>query len=131
MKRDFKSYFFENIGYKIISLLISLMLWLTILGRRDYVVNKTMEIDFVTSTGQSIQSQSIDRVRVKVSGSRTALRKFLSNSFSESIAVDIASLGVGRFDVEIPFNRVDVPMGVKVLEIKPKTVKIEIVKGAK
>ena len=40
---------FENGSYKLVALFISLILWLTILGRREFVVNKEIEVEFTVA----------------------------------------------------------------------------------
>ena len=74
MKRKMTHLFTENFSYKVVALFISLILWLTILGRRDFVMSKNIEIDLITSPGQAVVAQTTDQIKVKVSGPRTALK---------------------------------------------------------
>ncbi|MBK7892579.1 MAG: hypothetical protein IPJ84_17540 [Bdellovibrionales bacterium] len=48
MKRttSWKDSLFENGIYKIVSLVVTLILWVTILGRRDFVLTKDMDVEF-------------------------------------------------------------------------------------
>lgn len=116
----------ENLSYKIVALFISLILWLTILGRRDFVYSKNIELDLITAPGASVVAQTADKIRVKVSGPRTALKKFMDSGFSQSIAVDISDRGEGVLDIEIPLQKIEVPMGVKILSVRPNIVRAEV-----
>jgi YbbR domain-containing protein len=129
MKRDWTAKMTHHFSYKLVSLFIALILWLTILGRRDFILNKNVDVDFVTAPGYSLMTQGSDHVRVKVSGPRTALRKFMGSGMSSSVTIDISERKEGVYEVEIPANKVDAPLGVKVLEVKPRTVRVEIVKS--
>ena len=67
---------FENGSYKLVALFISLILWLTILGRREFVVNKEIDVDFTVAENLLIAGQSSDKVRVKISGPQPLLKKY-------------------------------------------------------
>lgn len=128
MKRDWSHYVTENFSYKIVALFISLILWLTILGRRDFVMTKNIDIDLITGTDQSVAAQTTDQIKVKVSGSRTALKKFMDSGSSQTISIDISKRGEGVLEVEIPLGKIEIPMGVKVLSVRPSLIRAEVVK---
>lgn len=121
--------FTENVSYKLVSLFIALILWLTILGRRDFVLSKNIEVEILAGPGQTVISQSVDKVNVKVSGPRMALRKFLDSSLSQQVTIDASARADGEYDMEIPLNRIDVPFGVKVLQLRPSSVHIVMKKS--
>ncbi len=127
MKRDWSSYVTENFSYKVVALFISLILWLTILGRRDFVLNKKIDVELQTGPNQVVVAQTADSIRVKVSGPRAALKKFMDNPQSGSILVDISGRGEGVLDVDVPLNKIEVPVGVRVLGIRPNVIRAEVV----
>lgn len=133
MKRRWSNMFTENLSYKVVALFISLILWLTILGRRDFILSKEVDVDFITAAGNQIVAQSTDHVKVKVSGPRSALKKFLDSSASQSITLDISKKGEGALYVDIPLNKIETPMGVRILGIRPSQIQVEVVnvKGQK
>ena len=122
----FGDFFRENLSYKLVSLFIAIILWLTILGRRDFVLNRVMDVEVLAGAGQVITAQSVDKVRVKVVGPRTALRKFADSSLSQQITLDSTQLSEGEHEIEIPYNKIDVPFGVKVLQVRPTSVRVLI-----
>jgi hypothetical protein len=121
--------FSENLSYKFVALFISLILWFTILGRRDFVVFKNIELEVMVGQGMVLETQAVDRVRVKVSGPRTALKRFVDNGFSQQVALDASIFPEGEYQLDIPAKKIDVPFGVKVLEVKPASVKVVIKKS--
>lgn len=124
--QSFRSFFSDNLSYKIVSLFVALILWISILGRRDFVTTKEMDVTFVLAPGYMVAAQSHDRLRVKISGSQPVLKKY-KDSFKK-VAFDLSDSGEGLVEIDVPNNRVEVPDGVKVLNVKPNVIRVEIVK---
>ncbi|MNK98326.1 hypothetical protein D3C87_1186850 [compost metagenome] len=127
MKRRLSGVITENFSYKVVALFISLILWLTILGRRDFVLSKNIDIELVTAPSKQVVAQTSDHIKVKVSGPRSALKKFIDSSFSQSITIDISQRGEGVIYVDIPLNKIEVPLGVKILGVRPNQIQAEVV----
>lgn len=117
--------FTENLSYKIVSLFIALILWLTILGRRDFVLTKNLEVEIAARPDQIVLSQSADAVKVKVSGPRTALKKFVESGLSQLVSIDVGGRD-GTFEVDVPVQKIDVPFGVKVISVKPSKIQVQL-----
>lgn len=128
MRRRFSHIITENFSYKVVALFISLILWLTILGRRDFVLSKNIDIDLVTAPGTQIVAQTADHIKVKVSGPRASLKKFLESAVSQGITLDISQKGEGVVNVDIPLVKIDVPLGVRILGVRPNQIQAEVVK---
>lgn len=127
MKHRLRDVVTDNLSYKIVSLFIALILWLTILGRRDFSLTKTIDVELITGPNKVIVQQSVDIAKVKVSGPRTALKKFMDSGLSQLLVIDISDKGQGEFDVEIPLSQIDVPFGVKVVSVKPSVIHAKVV----
>ncbi len=126
MKKQWSSYITENFNYKMVALFISLILWLTILGRRDFVLSKKIDIELQVGPKQVVVAQTADNIRVKVSGPREALKKFMDNPQTQSILIDISGRGEGVLDVDVPLNKIEIPMGVRVLGVRPNVIRAEV-----
>lgn len=127
MKMTVKSALTENFSYKLVSLFIALILWLTILGRRDFSLTKNFEIELIPGANQVVTHQSTDSIKVKVSGPRTALKRFMESGLSQLVSIDVSKKGEGDIEVEVPLKLVDVPFGVKVISIKPSVVRAHVI----
>jgi YbbR domain-containing protein len=125
MKVRIKNIVFDNFSYKVVSLFIALILWLTILGRRDFVLTKVLDVEIMPRQDRIVLSQSADTVKVKVSGPRTALKKFIESGLSQLVSIDTAGRE-GSFDVDVPLQKIDVPFGVKVLSVKPSKIQVQV-----
>ncbi|PWU18151.1 MAG: hypothetical protein C5B49_07625 [Bdellovibrio sp.] len=126
--RTLRDAIFGNFSYKIISLLIALILWITILGRRDVVISRKVDIEFVTSPQYMVTRQSADQIKIKVSGPGTALRRFVENGISQVVTMDVTDRTEGDYTLAIPKAKVDLPFGVKLLSISPDKIGFKLEK---
>ncbi len=122
-----RDFFTQNLAYKGVSLVIALILWATILGRRDFVITKDVEVEVSVAAHMQVLKISSERVRLKVSGSRNNLRRFIENGASQVVVVDATGKDPGAYDLQIPTYRLDLPFGVKLLSVKPEKIQVEIV----
>ena len=115
---------FENGSYKLVALFIALILWLTILGRREFVVIKEVEVDFTVAKDLKLASQSSDKVKVKMTGPQSSLQKF--KEASQTLQINLAEKTVGEFDIEVTASYLNTPAGIKILSVKPSQIRVEI-----
>lgn len=126
MKTSFWRDWLDNWHFKLISLVIALVLWVTVLGRRDFVFTKVIDIELLTAQNQVVVAQTSDRVRIRVSGPRSSLKKFMDSRSSQSLQIDISQMGTGVLDIDVPVNKIEVPVGVRVLGIRPNVIQAEV-----
>lgn len=126
-KHTIFDYFFENGSYKIVALFISLILWLTVLGRRDFVYSKNIDLEIQTSPNLSVIEQSHSFVRVRVTGPRASLKKFMESNSNQAMLLDISSMGEGKIEMPISEKKMDLPLGVRVVSLRPKKVEATVV----
>ncbi len=119
-----KAGLFENGSYKLVALFISLILWLTILGRREFVVIKDIEVEFSVAQKMVIAGQSTDKVRVKISGAQPLLKRYKETA--QIIQINLSDRPVGQYEIEIPPSRIEAPNGIKILSVKPSQIRVEI-----
>lgn len=117
---------FDNLSYKLVSLFIAFVLWISILGRRDFVATQEVEINLVSAPGYSVLSQSADRVKIKISGQQPLMKKYKDKI--QMLNVDVTDKSPGIYDMDIVANRFDLPQGLKILNIRPNAIKYEIIK---
>lgn len=126
-KHTFIDALLENGSYKIVALFISLILWLTILGRRDFVFSKNIDLEIQTSSALSVIEQSHSFVRVRVTGPRASLKKFMESNSNQAMLLDISSMGEGKIEIPISEKKLDLPLGVRVVSLKPQKVEATVV----
>ena len=115
---------FENGSYKLVALFISLILWLTILGRREFVVGKEIEVDFSVAENLVVAGQSSDRIRLKISGPQPLLKNYKESS--QSLQLSLVDKPPGLHEIEMNAAKLDIPAGIRVLSVKPSQIRVEI-----
>lgn len=126
---NWKNIFYENGSYKLVALFVTLILWVTILGRRDFVQTKEVDLEFLLPRNMVIAGNVEKKVLVKVSGPRMALKKFAQNP--GTITIDLGKSSVGPNRAEITPKNVEVPFGVKVMSITPEQILVNLTSAEK
>ena len=114
----------ENQIYKLVSLLVALALWTTIIGRSDLVVSRDFTVQYLLKSNHFLVDDAIRRIRVKVSGPRDALKKF--SAMEESITLDLKGLSEGAQSIFITPDQLNLPFGVRVISLTPNMIRASI-----
>ena len=132
MRRRYSQLLSENASYKFVALVVALVLWLTMQGRRDTVLTRDMEMQVMLAPGLTISNPIPPTIKVEVAGPRVALRRLAERT--EPFTVDLAQARVGRQLVRLTKDSLNLPLGAKVLSIQPQEflaviVEVEVKKG--
>lgn len=126
IKEHFRHFMQDNWVAKIMALVIALFLWTTVMGRRDFVLTKVMNLEILTSENQAVLAQTADRIRVRVSGPRSALKQFIDDPKTQKLVLDLSGGRIGVTEVDIPTQQIQTPLGVKVLSVRPNMIRVEV-----
>jgi YbbR domain-containing protein len=118
MKTRARNWLLENASYKIVALVVALVLWMTMQGRRDSVLTREMEMQVLLSPHHAITNPIPQVVRVEVSGPRVALRRLAERR--DPFTVDLSHVPPGRQLVRLTKDSLNLPLGAKVLNISPE-----------
>jgi YbbR domain-containing protein len=116
----------EHLGYKIIALLITLILWVTVVSQREMVSTQKLTVQFVVPLDFQIEGSNQAEVTVQIEGPRPFMRKFIERSWPSAIVVPIRNPSVGPFPAEVPMAELQLPSEIKVLSINPREVVLQI-----
>jgi YbbR domain-containing protein len=125
-RRTLREILTENLSYKLVSLFIAMILWVTILGRRDFISTQNIDIEVRVAKNMVVAAQSPEQLRVRVSGPRSALKRFMDTAADRSLVVSLMGRGPGEYDIDVPVSQLDVPLGVKILSVRPGVVRVEL-----
>lgn len=114
----------NNFGYKVVALFVTLVLWVSILGRKDDILSKDLKLEFLLAAQQKVINVNVSTIQVKVSGPRMALKKF--SQHEDSITVNLKNKAQGFHEVVLTKEILNLPLGVKLISIDPKKVKATI-----
>jgi diadenylate cyclase len=117
---DPKNFFSENSSYKIVALLITLILWVIILGSKEATIVKMIPADYLLPRDMIIANNVPHEVAFRISGPRLTLKRF-SDSV-EPLAIDLTSAQEGLTTIRIHPDSIDVPPGLRVASVSPATI---------
>lgn len=120
-----KTNILDNFSYKVVALFISLILWVSILNKRDFILMKDVEVDFITSSEYVVAGHSTAQIKVKVSGPQPLLKQYRESS--QVLALDLSDKIAGFYDIDLNSSKIDVPKGLKILSLRPQTIRLEII----
>lgn len=120
------SFFQENLGYKLLSFVIALLLWFVVFNRKEFIVSWDLQVQIVLAPEQELVSQTAERIRVRLSGPRSIVKNYRENSTSRILKVDLSKKGEGVFEIDVGGNMIDVPRGVKILSVRPNLLRVEV-----
>lgn len=112
----------NNIGFKLLALLVAFMLWYYVAGQRDPIVKREFNLP-VTARGLSSERllvSPLPEVRVTVRGMRSIVQGLKGDDFL--VYVEIPDQEVSEKVLPI---QVEVPFGVQVVSISPERIKVD------
>jgi YbbR domain-containing protein len=115
----------DNFSYKLVALIISLILWLSLLNKREFITTKEFDVDIMTSESLVVLGQTSDKLKVKVSGPQPLLKKFIDSP--QIVAFDLSDKPTGFYDLDVSTSKIDVPKGLKVVSVRPNTIRVELI----
>lgn len=112
-----KSRVTDNLSYKFVALGVAIILWMSMLGRKDSTLTKDFELQVIMSPSLELESPLPQIVRVEIAGPRVALKKV--NQMSPVFTVDLANAHAGRQLVQLNREGLNLPIGARVLSLEP------------
>ncbi len=116
---------FDNLSYKLVALFVTLILWVTMLGRKEIVTEFDLPIQFLTSSTQVLFGEPSNQWgRVKLIGVRSSVRQF--HRRDEALIVDLSRLGYGDHRVRLTKEALDLPLGLRLISIDPEEIDVRL-----
>ena len=123
-RKKLKNLFFENGSYKLVALIITLILWITVLGQKGSVTTKLIDVEFILGDKLILVNDPVRSVECRLTGSKMSLKKISNENLS--VTLDLSKLQPGRKVIPIPQNSLQLPLGVKVLSMNPSSITVHL-----
>ncbi len=107
----------ENTSYKIVALLITLILWIIILGSKEALTVKMVPVEFILPHGMVIVNNVPNEVAFKIAGPRLILKKF--TEAREPMIIDLSAAAEGVTKVRLHADSINSPPGIRILSMSP------------
>ncbi len=117
--------FLSNLGTKLVSIAIAIVLWLVVLESRNFEVSKDIPLEIVTPADIVPANDIPDHISFRLSGPKAFLRAVLDRP-EEPIRVNLAGAKPALVTYRFFSDNIRVPIGVKVLSINPTAILIKL-----
>lgn len=114
----------DNLSFKVMALLVALILWAIMLGRKDITLSKEIETQVLVPPNMQVVNELPGKVQVEVSGPRIALKKFTNTKIYYTL--DLEGLTQGTHLVRLNKDGISLPLGVRILSLRPKEIQAVI-----
>ncbi len=115
----------NNGSYKVVALFITLVLWISVLGRKEETADKYIDIEYKLRSNRAIKNTVVDQIMYKVAGSRRSLTKYMEEDL-EPIIIDLTDASLGRRVIQTPTEGIVIPFGTKIVSVNPKSIIVDI-----
>lgn len=114
----------DNLSFKVMALLVALILWAIMLGRKDITLSKEIETQVLVPPNMQVVSDLPGKIQVEVSGPRISLKRFTNSKVFYTL--DLEGLTAGTHLVRLSKDGISLPLGVRILSVRPKEIKAVI-----
>lgn len=114
-----------NGSYKVVALFITLVLWISVLGRKEETADKYIDIEYKLRSNRAIKNTVVDQIMYKVAGSRRSLTKYMEEDL-EPIIIDLTDAALGHRVIQTPTEGIVIPFGTKIVSVNPKSIIVDI-----
>lgn len=125
----FDKWVLRNGSYKVVALFVALVLWVAILGRKDFVTTHEMELTWKLPVNGMIRNRVSEIVRVKIGGPRLAIKRFKDSN--QKLTIDLRHAGFGQANLRIQENDFILPSKVRLISIAPSFLSVDIRRSLK
>jgi len=108
----------DNLSYKFVALGVAIILWMSMMGRKDSTLVKDFELQVLLGPNLEMETSIPQLVKVEVVGPRVALKKI--NQMSPVFTVDLTSARAGRQVIQLSREGLNLPIGARVLSLEPR-----------
>jgi YbbR domain-containing protein len=118
------SWFTENLSYKFVALGVAVILWMSMLGRKDSTLVRDFELQIMVSANMEILNAVEKSVKVEILGPRVALKKI--NQTNPTFTIDLTGFRPGNHVVPLRREGLNLPIGARVINIEPREISINL-----
>jgi len=114
----------NNLATKIFSFFITIILWLIVVGSKNVEMLKEIPVSYNLSSELIISNQVLNKIQIRFLGPRSVLRDLISNNYT--VNLDLRDKRSGFVNFRLKNEIVNLPIGVKVLDVYPETISIKL-----
>jgi YbbR domain-containing protein len=114
----------HNLPMKFTALAVAFVFWFLMLGRQDITLSRDLEVQVLLGPQLEIANEIPSTVTVEIVGPRVSLKRFSAKK--EVFTMNLSSLSDGYHKVRLNESGVNLPIGLEILGIRPRSVDVVI-----
>ncbi len=112
-------------SYKLVSFFVTLILWVSMLSRKDAVITREMNLQYLLPAHTILIAQNQPKkVVIRLSGPRITLQRYLQSD--EDLTLDLTRMPTGRVRVHLTQSNLSLPLGLRVMAIDPEEILVDL-----
>ena len=113
----------NNIGYKLLAILVAFMLWYYVAGQRDPIIERNFTLQAVPRglSSEQVLITSLPEVKVTVRGLQSIVRNVKDSDLKVYVEIEEGAVGEKLLPV-----KVEAPFGVQVVKCDPEQIKVDL-----
>lgn len=126
VKKALVEFITEDYSYKLVALLITLLIWLLVMGREHVQMEHEIYVQMQVPDNFIVESRSPESVRVKLKGPPKILKRYIQSR--QDIVIRIKKPWVGSHRIKITSQDLHLPFGLRLVTVSPKYLKADLKK---
>lgn len=114
----------ENLSYKFVALGVALILWMSMLGRRDATLVRDFNMQVILGPNMELTTPAPEYIKVEIAGARVALKKI--NQINPFFTVDLTNARPGKQRIQLNKDGLTLPIGTHVVSIEPSELTVDL-----
>ena len=114
-----------NLGTKVVSVVVAVLLWGIVLGSRNVEVTKEIPLEIITSSDVVAANDIPEKITFRLAGPKAFLRSILDRR-EEPIRVNLVGAKPNLVTYRFFSDNIRLPIGVKVLSINPAAILVKL-----
>ncbi len=121
--RVYKWFNRNNVGYKLLALLVAFMLWYYVAGQRDPIIERSFAVQAAAQglSSEQVLITSLPEVKVTVRGLQSILRNVKDSDMTVYVEIPEGIKGEKLLPV-----KVEAPFGVQVVKCDPEQIRVDL-----
>ncbi len=125
LREQLKEVLMTNLGTKLVSLLVAVILWIVVLGSRNVEVSKEVPLEILTPPELVVANEMPERLTFRLSGPKAFLRSVIDRR-EDPIRVNLIGNKPGLVTYRFFSDHIRLPIGVRVISVNPSSILIKL-----
>ena len=114
----------SNGAYKFVALIASIILWLTVLGRKDAMITYEIPVGFEVKSNIALEYDNDTKVKMKISGPRRVLKSYTDSI--KQVTFDLRNRAPGIYSIPITGRELNLPLNLRLVALQPEVIEVKI-----